>query len=114
MNMKSKMTTAVIALMAINMAVFAADATKTPKEVIPVPDGAPTAKDIGEPEITIRSRGTVRTEEYRLNGKLYMIRIVPPKGRPYFLIDQAGRGQFTRHDGPVAPSAVPQWVIKTF
>jgi hypothetical protein len=113
--MKTEMKFLSIALLAIGTVVCAAEkAPQVPKDVVPVPDGAPTAKDIGEPEITIRNKGTVRVEEYRLHGKLYMIRVIPPKGKPYYLIDQIGRGQFTRHDGPVAPIAVPQWVIHTF
>jgi hypothetical protein len=105
-------------LLALPLAVFpalAADkAPPPPKGTVPVPDGAPTAKDIAEPQITIRNKGRERVEEYRLYGKLYMIRVIPPKGKPYYLIDQTGRGQFTRHDGPVAPEAVPQWVVHTF
>lgn len=105
----------VMAMLAASLAAFAADkAPPLPKGAVPVPGGAPTAQDIGEPEITIRNKGRERVEEYRLNGKLYMVRVIPPKGRPYYLVDQTGRGQFTRHDGPVAPSAVPQWVIHTF
>lgn len=105
----------VMTMLVASLSAFAADkAPQPPKGAVPVPDGAPTAKDIGEPEITIRNKGRERVEEYRLNGKLYMVRVIPPKGKPYYLIDQTGRGQFTRHDGPVAPSAVPQWVIHTF
>jgi len=104
----------VMAMLAVSLSAFAVDKAPPPKGAVPVPDGAPTAKDISEPEITIRNKGRERVEEYRLNGKLYMVRVIPPKGKPYYLIDQTGRGQFTRHDGPVAPSAVPQWVIHTF
>jgi hypothetical protein len=104
-----------IAVCGASLGAVAADkAPALPKGSTPVPDGAPTAKDIGEPQITIRNKGRERIEEYRLFGKLYMIRVTPPKGKPYYLIDQTGRGQFTRHDGPVAPEAVPQWVIHTF
>lgn len=89
-------------------------ATPAPSGSTPVPDGAPTAKDIEEPTITIRTKGRERIEEYRLKGKLYMIRVTPPVGKPYFLVDQMGRGEFTRHEGPTPPTAVPQWVIKSF
>jgi hypothetical protein len=113
--MKTHMRLPLIVMLAATLTVFAQDkAAPVPQGAVPVPDGAPSAKDIGEPAITIRSKGLVRVEEYRLNGKLYMLRVVPPKGRPYYLVDQVGRGQFTRHDGPVPPSAVPQWVIHSF
>lgn len=91
-----------------------AGSTPPPPARQPVPDGAPKPGDIEEPSITIRSEGGARIEEYRLRGKLYMVRITPPKGKPYYLVDQMGRGEFTRHDGPASPTAVPQWVIHSF
>ncbi len=113
--MKKTIHTFVLCLMTASMSVLAADkAPPPPKGSTPVPDGAPAAKDIGEPEITIRSKGRERIEEYRLKGKLYMLRVTPPKGRPYYLVDQTGRGEFTRQDGPVPAGAVPQWVIRNF
>lgn len=113
--MKKNTPTLILALMLASLPALAADEAPAPPEgSTPVPDGAPTASDIEEPSITIRRRGGERVEEYRLKGKLYMIRITPPKGKPYYLIDQMGRGEFTRHDGPMAPTAVPHWIIKTF
>lgn len=105
-----------ISLMFASLPTFAAGKVppQPPKDSTPVPGGAPTASDIGEPVITIRNKGRERIEEYRLKGKLYMVRVTPPVGKPYYLVDEMGRGEFTRHEGPAAPTAVPQWVIKTF
>ena len=113
--MKKTTQTLIAALVLASLAVIAADkAPEPPQGSTPVPDGPPTAREIEEPSITIRSKGDERIEEYRLRGKLYMIRITPPKGIPYYLIDQMGRGEFTRHEGPAAPTAVPHWVLHTF
>lgn len=113
--MKTTIQTLIATLMLTALAAVAADkAPAPPPGSTPVPDGPPTAKDIQEPSITIRSRNGERIEEYRLRGKLYMIRVTPPKGKPYYLVDEMGRGEFTRQDGPAAPTAVPQWVLKTF
>jgi hypothetical protein len=66
-----------------------------------------------EPEVTITTKGTDIHEEYRLNGRLYMIKVTPTKGKPYYLIDDQGNGQFHRSD--MQPHiAVPMWVIKRF
>lgn len=66
-----------------------------------------------EPEVTITTKGTEIHEEYRLNGRLYMIKVTPTKGKPYYLIDDQGSGQFHRSD--MQPHiAVPMWVIKRF
>jgi hypothetical protein len=69
--------------------------------------------DSPEPEITITTHGTERYEEYRVRGQLYMIKVTPVHGKPYYLIDNEGSGQFSRSD--FAPSIkVPMWVIKRF
>ena len=66
-----------------------------------------------EPDITITTRGTDRVEEYRYNGQLYMIKITPKHGVPYYLIDEEGRGQFKRSD--LQPDVKPpMWVLKRF
>lgn len=66
-----------------------------------------------EPEVTITTKGTEIHKEYRLNGRLYMIKVTPAKGKPYYLIDDQGDGQFHRSD--LQPHiAVPMWVIKRF
>lgn len=79
------------------------------------PPSAPELADGAqpEPEITITTKGTEIHEEYRLNGRLYMIKVVPKKGKPYYLIDQEGSGQFRRSDFETR-IAIPTWVIKRF
>lgn len=79
------------------------------------PPAAPELPDAGqpEPEVTITTKGTEIHEEYRLNGRLYMIKVVPNKGKPYYLIDQEGTGQFRRSDFETRIS-IPNWVIKRF
>jgi hypothetical protein len=69
-----------------------------------------------EPQVTIKRRGEDRVEEYRMNGKLYMIKVTPPHGTPYYLVDPKGDGGFVREDLGVGDRgiAVPMWVIKTF
>lgn len=80
----------------------------------PPPASAPApAADELEPEITITTRGGDRYEEYRIRGQLYMIKVTPAKGAPYYLVDQEGRGQFSRSE--LAPrESIPMWVIKHF
>jgi hypothetical protein len=79
------------------------------------PPAAPELPGAGqpEPEVTITTKGTEIHEEYRLNGRLYMIKITPAKGKPYYLIDHEGSGQFRRSDFETRIS-IPTWVIKRF
>ena len=39
-----------------------------------------------EPEVTIIKRKDSVKEEYRLNGKLYMVKIIPSVGPAYFIL----------------------------
>ena len=79
------------------------------------PPAAPEIPGAGqpEPEVTITTKGTEIHEEYRLNGRLYMIKVTPAKGKPYYLIDHEGTGQFRRSDFE-SRIAIPTWVIKRF
>ncbi len=61
-------------------------------------------------EYTKKGEDTV--EEYRVNGQLYMIKVTPPHGVPYYLYDDVGNGDFTRRDAQDAGVRVPKWVIK--
>lgn len=50
--------------------------------------------------------------EYRVNGKLYMIRITPEKGAPYYLVDADGDGELETRTNELAPNfLIPSWVI---
>ena len=65
-----------------------------------------------EPEITIIKKKNSIQEEYRLNGKLYMVKIIPAAGPPYFYIDNDGDGVWdTRANGRNSSPQVPKWVI---
>ncbi|MFZ5555217.1 MAG: DUF2782 domain-containing protein [Pseudomonadota bacterium] len=67
-----------------------------------------------EPEVTIYQRGEEQVEEYRIQGKLYMIRVTPRNAPPYYLIDFQGNGQFLRRDSPDPGFSPPMWVIHRF
>lgn len=67
-----------------------------------------------EPQVTIRQTQTGTETEFRIRGKLYMLKVVPTLGDPYYLVDQTGEGKFVRSDD-VGPSvSPPMWVISTF
>ena len=68
-----------------------------------------------EPQVTVRMEGDQKIEEYRVNGKLYMMRVTPKSGPSYVLMDQKGDGTFSKHDNPLDSGVrVPQWVLLTF
>jgi len=77
---------------------------------------APAVADGGgtpdEPQVTIRETGETVIEEYRIGGELYMIKITPNKGVPYFLVDSDGDGSLERRWNDREPRLlIPSWVL---
>ncbi|WP_110685879.1 DUF2782 domain-containing protein [Salinicola aestuarinus] len=60
------------------------------------------------PEVMTVQEAGQTLKEYRVDGKLYAIRIIPADGPAYFLLDATGGGNFERVDQ--ARVAVPDWV----
>jgi len=93
-------------------------AQQLPKlEPLPEPPPAPPGLEPDpalEPQVTITTRGEDKVEEYRVNGKLYAIKVTPPHGVPYFLMDVTGDGAMVRRDSLDTGLRVPQWVIHSF
>ncbi len=74
-------------------------------------DLSPLESDI-QPSVTLQEHGNRVSEEYRVNNKLYMIKITPSVGAPYYLIDDDGSGdlEYRRNTGGW-DTRVPQWVL---
>jgi len=100
-----------LTLMLSGLAVAAAPSDRPP-ELKPVPDGAPGPDDT--PAVTIKPSSQGRVVEYRANGRLYMLKVIPKVGKPYYLIDSKGDGQFARQDSLDSGMRPPMWVIKEF
>ncbi len=88
-----------------------------PPRLEPLPDIPPPPGMVDpslEPQITIIQRGGDRVEEFRIKGRLYMIRVTPPHGHAYYLVDQRGDGAMRRYDDLSPNFQVPMWVISEF
>lgn len=110
-------------LLALLLAVVAqlAVAQTRPSNLQPIPEPPPPPPGMVEdaslePQVTIRKRGEDKVEEYRMHGKLYMLKVTPLHGVPYYLVDQRGDGGFVRQEmvGSDKHLAVPMWVIRSF
>jgi hypothetical protein len=89
-----------------------ADAIPIPESDIPPPPEPIESGEPIEPEITIIQREDMTVEEYRVNGRLYMVKIVPVVGKPYYLVDNDGDGLMeSRMSDVYNVPVVPQWVI---
>lgn len=99
-----------------SMQAYAGDVSGERLDDVPEPPVLPDPLESGEavePDITIIHREDVIVEEYRINGQLYMAKIIPAVGPPYYLIDNDGDGHLeTRLGGQLQDEiAVPQWVL---
>ncbi|CAH9019274.1 DUF2782 domain-containing protein [Candidatus Nitrosacidococcus sp. I8] len=89
-----------------------------------LPDlGAPAAPDqAGDstgPEVKIIQDGDTQIKEYRLNGKLYKVKVTPMAGPSYYLVDINGKGDFEKrfNTGPNLEDTnlvTPSWVFFRF
>jgi hypothetical protein len=94
-------------------AAFAQDATGTDKDV-PIPEKAPPPAGSEEvaPAVTIRTEGNGdRVEEYREGNRVYMVRVVPARGKPYYLYDDDRNGRLDRSDADKHTIAPVYWTI---
>jgi hypothetical protein len=81
---------------------------------LPEPPPPPPGMELDpslEPQVTIRKRDKEVIEEFRIRGRLYMIKVTPSHGVPYYLIDDVGRGDFARRDSYDTGTRPPMWVI---
>jgi hypothetical protein len=105
-------------LFSASLAFSAGAQTDRPPELVPIPEPPPlppgTVDGPGEPQVTIIQRGEDVVEEYRIQGKLYMVKVTPPHGVPYYLVDHRGDGVMTRQDSLDSGLRVPMWVIHSF
>ncbi len=95
-----------------------ADAQATEPQYTPLPDPpilSPNPVKSGEqlePEIKIIEREDAHVTEYRVKGHLYMVKITPIVGQPYYLIDRDGDGEMeNRVNNIYQDVATPEWVL---
>ena len=92
---------------------------EAPPALEPLPDEAslppPTGmvdEELMEPEVTITKRDDAVVHEYRMNGQLYMVKVIPVKGYPYYLMDSDGDGSLESRYNQIDPALmVPRWMI---
>jgi Protein of unknown function (DUF2782) len=99
---------------------LSATAQKTPPPNLePLPEAPPIAPEIAsdpelEPEITVIRRANETIEEYRVGGRLTMIKVTPKAGRPYYLVADGADGSWIRRDSLDTGLKVPMWLLFSF
>jgi len=109
--MKRRLTPALLSL----FLVFSVAAQEEEFAEVPEPPDLPDPVVSGqpiEPEVTIIRKEKETIQEYRLNGRLYMVKITPIVGKPYYLMDRNGDGTMEyRIMEDYERETVPQWVL---
>lgn len=107
-----------ILFLALSVAAAGALAQQRPPpklEPLPEPPPPPAIRDgADEPRVRIAPQEGDRVEEMRDGGRVVMMKVTPPNGVPYYLLDPLGTGTWTRRDALDPGIRVPMWTIKTF
>ena len=94
---------------------FAIDEQPPKLEAVPEAPEPPMPVQSGEtlePDITIIRKGKKTIQEFRRGGRLYMIKVVPDIGPPYYFIDNDGDGKMdVRRDDLDKGSNINMWKI---
>jgi len=104
----------ILLMSAICSSVYAADQSKPAGLKALPPPTFDTNEDVDVPQVTIIHRKGQTVEEFRFSGKLYMIKITPKIGLPYYMVDDLGDGKFTRMESMDSRVRPPRWVIHRF
>ena len=88
-----------------------------PPPIPPIPPKVP-GEEL-EPSVIITEREGQRVEEYRQNGRTYMVKITPVKGPAYYYLDEDGDGELELRESdrklnPVHPEmyCIPQNLLR--
>lgn len=94
---------------------WAEDSSLEQPPAMPEPPELPAPVQSGEemePDITIIRKGKDTIQEYRRNGRLYMVKVQPDVGPPYYLLDTNGDGRMdVKKNDLDKTSNIHQWLL---
>src|SRR5258705_4113300 len=102
---------------ALTVMAAGAVAQQPPPKLEPLPEPPPpplVREGADEPRVRIAPQEGDRVEEMREGGRVVMLKVTPPNGIPYYLVDLTGDGNLTRRKSLDPGIRVPMWTIKTF
>ncbi len=91
-------------------------ADEVPATAVPVPNPPPIPAPIQsgeelEPQVTIIETTQGKVEEYRVRGRLYMVKVSPVVGPPYYFFDTNGDGQLDARGNDPRNISINQWLL---
>jgi hypothetical protein len=101
-----------LAVFVLMCAAAAAAAQDKPQPLQELPPPVISGPD--EPAVRIPVQKEDRVEELREGGRIVMLKVTPPNGRPYYLVDTTGNGNWMRRDPLDDGVRVPMWPVYIF
>jgi len=92
-------------------------AQRKPPAMEPIPEPPPPPEPgVEQPEVRIERPAQGDTvEEIREGGRVVMLKVTPKGGgKPYYLVDTTGQGQWQRRDSLDNGVRVPMWPLMIF
>lgn len=116
----------ILFLCAIGFALsVSAQSNQQPKNLQPLPElpdlthEEPELPDLGidpslEPQVTIIKGKEETIEEYRIGGELYMIKVTPRIGKPFYLLNRRSAVGSAHRGDLESGVSVPMWELYRF
>ena len=101
----------------LSAAAAGALAQDRPPRLEPLPEAPPpplVQDGADEPRVRIAQQEGDKVEEVREGGRVVMLKVTPPHGKPYYLVDTTGNGNWMRRDSLDDGVRVPMWPIHTW
>jgi hypothetical protein len=92
-------------------------AQQPPPKLEPLPEAPPppVIRDgADEPAVRIAPQAGDKIEEIRDGGRVIMIKVTPPGGVPYYLVETLGTGNPAARESLDSGIRPPMWTITTF
>ena len=108
-----------LAILLVCAAVSAVAQQKRPPKLEPLPEPPPpppipALPGVDERRVNIPVQEGDLVEPVRMNGRVVAVKVTPPGGKPYYLIDSTGTGGWIRRDSLDTGLAVPMFPILEF
>lgn len=78
---------------------------------VPSLPGPYEGESVSAPEVTITETDEEVIYEYRVKGEVYMVKVEPIAGPPYYMMDTDGDGVLDVQESRAPDLAVPQWLL---
>ena len=92
-----------------------AHAQGRPPKLEPLPEPPPPPPmSVDEPAVRIPVQEGDKVEEVRQGARVVALKVTPPHGKPYYLIDTSGSGNWMRRNSLDEGLSVPIWPIHTW